>query len=281
MYAANPKYLFTTLISFSFFALTACSNSANTANEKTEQPPAEENNTTQVEAETIDTSLPEFIVSTDRYYKPFEFRDDQGKITGFDIDLVNAIAADQNFRVTYIMTPFEQQIDGLINGKYDMVVAGMTITDERKQKVDFSDAYFTAKQAVVALPDSPPISSFDALTAHKVAVKSDTTSDELLHNQLKMSPDDILHVETLYKGFEAVIQKKADYLMSDAPALSYTNKEFKQFDLKVYVDENSKPEYYGIAFAKNHDDDLVEKVNTGLKNIKENGTYESIYNKWF
>ncbi|WP_230658972.1 transporter substrate-binding domain-containing protein [Psychrobacter sp. I-STPA10] len=268
----------TSFVSILVFTLTACSNASNSAskqNNTTEQK-SNQNNTTNSEL-----TIPEYIVSTDKHYKPFEFRDDEGKITGFDIDIVNAIAADQNFHVAYIMTPFEDQLTGLKKGKYDMVAAGISITEERKQTIDFSDTYFTSTQGIIALPSTPPISDFDMLKTHKVAVEANTTSDDILANQLKMDHKNIIHVASPYKGIEAVIQKKVMYSMADEPVLRYYNKELKNFDLQISTIPNAIPEDYGFAFDKNRKDDLINKVNTGLENIKANGTYQQIYDKWF
>ncbi|WP_230658578.1 substrate-binding periplasmic protein [Psychrobacter sp. I-STPA10] len=293
MLAVSSRFLTLSIIA-PLFLCTACSNSnqpTNSAtnsstNSATSQTPSE----TTTEAETANTTeptgdnsadLPNYIVAVENEYKPFSFRDENAQLIGYDVDILDAIAKDQNFTVTYIPAPFSEKFQDLKAKKYDIVAAGTSITDERKKTMDFSNPYHDSYQAVIALPNQPVINNFENLIEHTIAVEPNTISDKFLKETIKINPSNIIPVTTPFTAIEKVIQNQADYAISDSPVLQYYGQQFQDLDLKVYIDKSSEPDHYGFVVAKNRDDDLLQKINTGLNNIKADGTYQAINQKWF
>lgn len=264
------------ILASSLLMVTACSN--DTQNQTASQA----TNTTEETTQT-DDNKPTYVVATGKQFKPFILRDDNNKLTGFDIDLVNAIADIEGFNVNFVFIPADKRFSELQAGNFDMIAAGVTITDERKQLMQFSQPYFTSYQAVAALPDKPAIKNFNELKQYKVGVIEHSTSDAILQNIMKDNSNHIEYVRTPYNGLTSVVQKNIDYVMSDSPVLTYfvNSPEFKTYNIKIYKDESLEPEYFGFVFAKDREDDLVDKVNQGLDTIKENGTYAKIEEKWF
>ncbi|HSQ72622.1 MAG TPA: transporter substrate-binding domain-containing protein, partial [Rubrivivax sp.] len=117
------------------------------------------------------------VVGTDAAYAPFESQNEKGEIVGFDIEIVQAIAAKAGFEVKFVNTPWEGIFNALGQGDRDMVVSSVTITEERKQTMDFSDPYFDAQQ-LIAVKENSKIAKFTDLKELKVGVQTGTTGDE-------------------------------------------------------------------------------------------------------
>ena len=118
-----------------------------------------------------------YVVGTDAAYAPFECQNEKGEIVGFDIDVVKAVAAKAGIEVKFVNTPWEGIFNALGQGDRDMIVSAVTITDERKQTMDFSDPYFDALQ-LIAVKDNSKVAKFADLKKLKVGVQTGTTGDE-------------------------------------------------------------------------------------------------------
>ena len=120
-----------------------------------------------------------YTVGTDAAYAPFESQNEKGEIVGFDIDVVRAVAEKAGIEVKFVNTPWEGIFNALAQGDRDLLVSSITITDERKQSMDFSDPYFDAHQLIAVKADSK-VARFDDLKALKVGVQTGTTGDETI-----------------------------------------------------------------------------------------------------
>ena len=118
-----------------------------------------------------------YVVGTDAAYAPFESQDEKGEIVGFDIDVVKAIALKAGIEVKFINTPWEGIFNALNQGDRDLLVSAVTITDERKQTMDFTNPYFDAQQ-LIAVKETSKVAKFDDLKKLKVGVQTGTTGDE-------------------------------------------------------------------------------------------------------
>ncbi|WP_230655795.1 substrate-binding periplasmic protein [Psychrobacter sp. I-STPA10] len=272
----HPRFLLTAFIS-SLMMLTACSKSGDGNQSATKN---SEQTTSNETLETTDDNKPSYVVGTVKTFKPFIMRDDQLQLTGFDIDMINAIAKDQNFNITFAVVPREELLYDIENNKYDMAIAGISVTPERQEKLQFSDPYFVSHKAVIAKADAPVITSLSELIPYHVSVIANGTSAKILEG-IMTDNSNIEYVETPFSSIQQVILGESTYALGDSPVLAYYAKELNDQNLKVYTDTNSTPENYGIIFAPNRDDDLVQKVNLGLEHIKADGTYQAIEKKWF
>ena len=219
----------------------------------------------------------QITVASDIAYPPFEF-EKNGEPVGFDIDLMREIGKRAGFTPDFKNVTFDGIIPGLGNNLYDASISAMTITEERAQKVDFSDPYFNADQSLTVRRDSP-IKSVSDVGDATVGMQLGTTGAlkaEELKEQGKITGE-IRTFDTIPEAFAALENGQVDAVINDFPVSAY-EAETGDGSLEV-VQTIPTGEQYGIAFPK--DSELVEPVNEALQEIKEDGTYAKLYEEWF
>ena len=218
-----------------------------------------------------------YVVGTNASFPPFEYVE-EGEIVGFDIDLVKEIAELQGFEVEFRDISFDSLIPGLASGSLDIVAAGMTITEARKEVVSFSDPYYSANQSVLVHEESE-----EDLTvlfgSNDVGVQTGTTGDTWVRD--KLIARDILTGEIRnYDSYVFVIRDLANKNI-DAAVLDKPVAETYSKDNPVnVVAELITGEEYGIAVGKNNQA-LLEEINAGLAKVIENGTMDELIEKYF
>jgi glutamine transport system substrate-binding protein len=218
-------------------------------------------------------------------FAPFEYMDpDTEELAGFDVDLIKAIAEASGFEVEYKNIGWNSLVPSLQNEEADLIVSGMTITDERLLAVAFSDPYFTSGQAW-AVKEGSLIKTLDDLAGKTVAVQINTTgffAAEKLDAKFKDEGKSGLTIKNLSNAADVFIELKTggcDAVISDLPVIQEYLKNNP--DDKVIIPEPAfTVEYYGIAMRK-ADSDIHELINKGLAKIKFDGTYDTIYEKYF
>ena len=216
------------------------------------------------------------VVAHDTNFKPFEFKDEKGEYTGFDIELWKEIA--KRLGLEYKMQPmdFNGIIPGLQTAQVDVGIAAMTITDERAKVVDFSDPYYDSGLSILVRADNDTITKLEDLEGKVVATKLGTSSPDFLKanaktKELKLFPNNDGMFFELQAG-------RAEAAFFDLPVVQeYANTAGKG-KVKV-VGPVYEGQSYGIAFPKGSE--LRDKVNAALKEIRDDGTYEKLYVKWF
>jgi ABC-type amino acid transport substrate-binding protein len=215
------------------------------------------------------------IVASNIAYPPFEYSP-KGRPQGFDIDLMNEIGERAGFEVEYKNVRFDSILRGLNADLFDAAISAMTITKQREAQIDFSDPYFDADQALLVASDSE-VHSVDDLAEAPVGVQAGSTgqikAEELLDDgQIgEMKP-----YRTIGGAFTALEKGEVEGAIYD---LSAAHKKIEKRDGKIkFVESISTGEQYGIAFPK--DSSLVDPVNQALLEIKDDGTYEKLYEKW-
>ncbi|HKK33813.1 MAG TPA: basic amino acid ABC transporter substrate-binding protein [Desulfomicrobiaceae bacterium] len=219
------------------------------------------------------------VVASDATWPPMEMMDSEKNISGFCPDLVHAIAKAGGFEVEIKNTAWDGIFAGLAAGKYDLIASSVSITEERKRAMIFSDPYFEVKQGVIINSDSGIRSEAD-LDGKIVGAQIGTTgyfSAKKIKGVTAKSYDEVgLAIEDLYNGrLDAVIcddAVAADYALQNP---TYSEKLGLGF---MIVPE--KPEYLGFA-ARKGNEDVIELMNKGLKKVRESGEYDVIFNKWF
>ncbi len=208
-------------------------------------------------------------------YKPFEY-EENGKVIGFDIDLVDLVAKELGVTQDIIDTPF----DGITSGadfnssKCDLSSAGMTITDARKQNIDFSDPYFDATQALLAKKGSG-IKDLPDLKGKKLGVQNTTTGQEYATKNAQGA--ELVVFEDLGLLLTAVETGQVDAGINDNGVLYDWIKEKTDFEVSK---EFNTGEQYGIGLKKGNTA-LQQKINEVLGKAKSSGEYDKIYEKWF
>lgn len=216
-------------------------------------------------------------VGSETTFAPFEFQDEKSKeYVGFDMDLIRAIGKELGMEVQIQSMGFDGLIPALEAGNIDVAISGMTITDERAKKVNFSKPYYKSGLSMVVKADNDTIKTFKDLEGKKIAVQIGTTGAM----EAKKIKDAI--IREFNNAPEAFMELKAggvDAVVNDLPVNEYYIAQAGGKDAKV-VGEPLTSEEYGIAIAKKNSE-LTEKVNQALDALKKNGEYEKIYLKWF
>jgi len=218
----------------------------------------------------------QITVASDIAYPPFEF-EKNGEPVGFDIELMREIGKRAGFTPEFQNVTFDGIIPGLGNNLYDAGASAFTITEEREKKVDFSDPYFNADQSLLVRSDSP-IKSVDDIADGTVGVQLGTTGElkaKEFKDQGKITGE-VRTFDTITDAFSALENGQLDAVINDLPvSLDKAN----QSDGTLEVVENIPTgEQYGIAFPEGSD--LLEPANKALEQIKKDGTYAKIYEKW-
>lgn len=217
----------------------------------------------------------QLLIGTDTPFPPFE----TGKppdISGYDIDVVNAIAEKLGLEVTYQDTSFDTIFRDTAQGKFDMAVAASTITAEREQTVDFSDPYYQANQSLLVTTDSD-IASVDDLGGQTVGAQDGTTGEDYANEET-----DAAQVRGFPEGPDAVNALRAgqvNAVIIDQPVAVDAIEALGGGDIKI-AQEIVTSELYGLPFAPENDA-LREAVNEALKEIKDDGTLTGLYEQYF
>ncbi|MED1781472.1 transporter substrate-binding domain-containing protein [Brevibacillus fortis] len=200
-----------------------------------------------------------------------------GNVEGFDIDIAKAIAkkvlGDEN-KIELKEVTSKTRIPMLKNGEIDAIIATMTITEDRKKEVDFSDVYFLAGQSFLVKKDSSINSLKDMQKGMKIVTAKGSTSAK---NIRASAPDlEVLEFENYAEAFTALKAGQGDALTTDNALLYGMAKQDPNYRV---TEETFTEEPYGIAISKG-DAEFVKTVNDLLKEMKENGEYDKIYEKW-
>ncbi|MBR3225526.1 MAG: transporter substrate-binding domain-containing protein [Atopobiaceae bacterium] len=225
-----------------------------------------------------------YTIATDTAFAPFEFADATNTYKGIDVDILAAIAKDQGFEYTLNPVGFDAALQNVQAGQADGVIAGMSITDQRKQTFDFSDPYYDSTVCCAVAANSD-VKSLDDLKGKNVAVKNGTQSQawaESIKAQYGFNPTTFDSSDMMYNDVEA---GNSVACFEDTPVMSYaisqyeetSGKEGKNFKIVAEVEADSEfATPYGFAVNKGANAELLKKFNDGLANIKKDGTYDKI-----
>jgi polar amino acid transport system substrate-binding protein len=220
-----------------------------------------------------------YAVGTDAAYAPFESQNEKGEIVGLTVDVVTAVAKKAGIEVKFVNTPWEGIFNSLQQGDRDMLASSITITDERKQTMDFTNPYFDAYQ-LIAVKATSKVAKFDDLKKLKVGVQTGTTGDEAVTKLQGKNSTNIKRFESTPLALKELEAGGVDAVVADnGVVVNYvTNNPGAKF--KTVSDKSFAPEQYGFAVKKGNTE-LLEKLNKGLADIKADGTYGQIYAKYF
>src|SRR5690625_1402256 len=218
-----------------------------------------------------------YSVATDNAYVPFEYLDEEtGELVGFDVDLITALAEEAGIEIEIETLEFSGIVAGLGSGKFDNGIAGMTITEERAESIDFTQLYYEAGLILAVTEDKlDEIQSIDDVDGKVVATRVGSTSEEYLKDNTDATPEAFPEIVEAYQN---VLSGRADAVLYDLPNVLYYSEKEAGGEL-VTVDKKLTGEDYGIGFPKSSE--LRDKIDDALTTLKENGTYDDIYEKWF
>lgn len=210
-------------------------------------------------------------MATNAEFPPYEYMEG-GNVVGLDVDMAKAVAEKLGMELEINNINFDAIIPAIQSGKADIGVAGMTVTEDRKLSVDFTDSYTTATQVIIVNEENPAVTSATDLSGKKIGVQLGTTGDIY-------ATDESDSVERFNKGADAIMalsQRKIDCVMIDEePAKKFVESN----EGLVILDEEFAVEEYAIALKKGNTE-LQEKINGALKELKADGTLDSIVAKY-
>jgi polar amino acid transport system substrate-binding protein len=218
-------------------------------------------------------------VCTDAPYKPFEYPDAGSATgyTGFDIDIVGAVAQSMGLQLMVV----DQNYDGLQSGaalaagQCDVVASAMTITEEREANLDFSDPYYESKQSLLARKGAP-FNAIAQLNGKKVGVQQGTTGAKYAEKTLPPNAE-LVSFPSDGELYAALESGNLDAVLQDLPV----NLEHTKGTVFSVVEEYDTGETYGFAVRERGGEALLQTINAELKQLRDDGTYEQIYRKYF
>ena len=220
-----------------------------------------------------------YIIATDTAFPPFEFTDvdGDGQFKGIDVDIVDAIAQDQGFEYEFDSIGFDAALAAVQSGQADGVIAGMSITDERKETFDFSDPYYTA-DVTMAVAKGSGISSYEELAGKTVAVKTGTNGADYAKSIADQYGFSIVEFKDSPTMYQDVIAGNTVACFEDYPVMAYNIKNGA--GLEIPEGMTAAGSDYGFAVKKGENAELLEAFQQGLANIKANGKYQEIIDKY-
>jgi polar amino acid transport system substrate-binding protein len=217
-----------------------------------------------------------YTIATDTTFAPFEFQDENGDFVGIDVDILAAIAEDQGFKYELKSLGFDAAVQAVESGQADGMIAGMSITDERKQTFDFTTPYYESGTSFAVL-DSSDIQSLEDLKGKSVAVKTGTQGATLAAELADQYGFTVNTFDDSPNMYQDVVAGNSVAAVEDTPVMGYAISQ--GLELRM-IGEKMSPAPYGFAVLKGQNPELVEMFNTGLENIKANGKYDEILAKY-
>jgi polar amino acid transport system substrate-binding protein len=217
------------------------------------------------------------VVATDATWPPMEFVNEDKEIVGFDIDLMNAIAKEGGFEVEFKNTAWDGIFAGLGNENYDAVISSVTITEERKKSMDFSEPYINAGQVLIVRKDTSGVTKLEDLKGKAAGAQIGTTGAMEIQ---KVDGVELKNYDELGLAIEDLANGRIEGVVADTPiAADYALQNDNYKDRLQIVGKPFTEEYYGIAVKKGNDE-VLKKINDGLKKVLESGKDEELKDKW-
>ncbi len=238
-----------------------------------EEEAAEEVEQEEVALETVKPG--KLLMGSDTTYPPFESIDDKGEAVGFDVDIAREIAERLGLELEVVSVKWEGIIPGLKTGDYDIVMSAMTITEERLMEIDFSDPYIDSDQSIAVRKGDTSIKNEADLAGKVVGVQVDTTGQFTAEKIPGIK--EIKKYDTILMAFEDLELGRIDAIVNDYPVNAYISKDRGKTEVVATIKTDEK---YGIGVKKGNSQ-LLKAINKALAEIKKDGTYDRIYEKWF
>lgn len=220
------------------------------------------------------------LVGTDATYPPMESVDAQSnQIVGFDVDVMNELGKLANFTPEFQNTGFDTIFAALQSKQFDAVMSSVTITDERKKIVAFSEPYITVGQVIVVQNDNTTITGPEQLASAQVGVQTGTTGEEAALSVGKVPDSNVRRYQTIDLAFADLANGTIDAVVVDSvPAADYSRQPQYEGKVKI-VGEPFTTEDYGIAVQQG-DTELLNAINAGIAQLKGNGTIDQLKQKY-
>lgn len=229
--------------------------------------------------------MPELRVGQDPTYEPFVYKTPDGKLVGFEVDIANALCAEMKMHCVFVESNWEGIIPSLMAKKYDVILSSMSMTDERKKAVAFTDKYYNTASRIVVKRGSRIDGSIASLKGKKIGVLKGTTQEAYAQKVFVKAGATIVGYSTTQDSYLDMASGRLDALISDIVEVKsglLNKSEGKPFELlgTDLVDPAVFGNGVGGALRK-QDTKLKEQLNAAIKAIRANGTYKKIADKYF
>ena len=217
-----------------------------------------------------------YTIASDSSFAPFVFQDSNNKYTGIDMDLIKAIAKDQGFTIEITNPGFDAALNAVQSGQADGMIAGMSVTDARKETFDFSEPYYTAN-AILAIKETSTITSYKDLKGKTVGVKNGTASQTFLTKSQSKYDYKIKTFADASSMYDSLNSGSVDAVMDDEPVVKYSISQGQKLKTPI---KGTPIGDTAFAVKKGSNPELIQMFNHGLANIKKNGQYQKILDKY-
>jgi len=228
--------------------------------------------------------LPELKVAIDPTYEPFTFKTPDGKPTGFDIEIANALCAHLQRKCVFVEQVWDSMIPGLMAKKYDVIISSMGITEERLAQIDFTDRYYKTASRIV-LKKSVPFNGVASIKGKRIGVGKATIQEKYALGELQPAGVKVVSYEAQDQVYLDIKVGRLDGTVSDYVEVvgGFLSKPEGQ-DYQLVGPDLNDPKYFGIGSGiglRKGEPALKEALNAGIKAIRANGVYKSLSDKYF
>ena len=218
-----------------------------------------------------------YKIATDTTFPPFEFQDDNQQYVGIDIDILAEIAKDQGFEYELQPLGFNAAVAALESSQADGVIAGMSITEDRQKKYNFSEAYYDSGVVMAIKADNEEIKSYEDLKGKKVAVKNGTEGATFAESIKDQYGFNLAYFDESPYMYEEVKTGNSAACFEDYPVMGYNISKGNGLKMVTNMEKGSS---YGFAVMKGKNTELLDMFNKGLENLKSSGKYQEILDKY-
>ena len=216
-----------------------------------------------------------FKIGTEGTYAPFTYHDGNGKLVGFDVEIAEAIAAKLGVKAEFVEGKWDGLIAGLDAKRYDTVINEVGITDARKQKYDFSEPYIASKAVLIVRADDESIKAFADLKGKKSAQSLTSNFGKLA----EQSGAELVGTDGFDQSIQLVLTRRADATINDSLSFLDFKKHKPDAPVKIVAQQDNAD--YSGAIIRKQEPELLAAINKALADIKGDGTYQKISDKYF
>ncbi len=224
--------------------------------------------------------LPTYTVAMNLNYMPFEFISEKGDITGFDVDLLKVVAEKAGFTVQIDPYSFSKIIEDVKNGKEDMSASSIFISEDRKKDIAFSDPYFTMPMYIVGIEKEGRPHSINEITNQKIAIDGHFLLKKIMKDTFIPKDNTMVETDDSFLAFQKMYNGEADLMLENLMSIADHNKLAKDKKL-FYIRLPEKNSIQLGYITQKGNQELLDKLNKGIKLAKADGSYDKVYNKWF
>ncbi|STZ56003.1 Sulfate starvation-induced protein 7 [Moraxella lacunata] len=240
--------------------------------------------TYKIQAPTPEPTLQTFVVAVDDDYPPYDFFDDKGQATGFDVDILRAIGAKQNIPFTFKPVKWDNMVEGLENKKFQVALSGFAYSDERAKQYQVSNTYAYGQDIIVTLKANEQTNipqTREELKGKKVITLGNSPYIEELESVLGKGNPNIIGVPNSLLMLQGLVDGTADVALTDKIVAQYYAQSFPNAKFNLTGTGDYFEPYPLVIVANKDEAELMKKINAGLVEIVKDGTYSKIYQNWF